>query len=235
MTLPKFPRSTGGRPSFHVDWLRSGVSLSIYIALAYLVQQVDFLVVGTRSTAVEAGLYSVANRLATTLQLVLAPVQQVLISRFARHWSFGETRAASFTARRIGLFGLAGCLPLLLAFLFFGHLVLSIFGPAYGGAAGPLAILTLAQILPLLLGPGLMVLSMIHETRIAVAILAMAVLFDLGLAWFLLPSLGLLGAAVARVVALAIIAIAPYVWLRRRTLLRIAVWDRPSPAEPTRA
>jgi O-antigen/teichoic acid export membrane protein len=175
-------------------WMRHGASFTAIAALGFLLNQGDVLIVGTLLSQAETGHFNVAVRSAGLTLILLQPLQQVVAPRIAKAWSRGDRDEAARLARRCGQLSLLAGVPMALFFWFAGPLFLRLFGPEFAApdVLWSLRWLALAQLLFVVMGPGGMVLQMIHEETASIWILAAIVAAGLPitalLAWPAPPS-----------------------------------------------
>jgi O-antigen/teichoic acid export membrane protein len=148
------------------------------------------------------GVYRVAELGASLVAMPLGALAihySADISRLIQQCDPVGLRAKLRQAARIAI---AAACPVALAFLFFGRDLIEVaFGGTYDGAALPLAILCLAQIVNTLTGLAGIVMSMGgHHRESVVAVLA-AMAMQLGLCLWLVPSHSVMGAAIASAAA----------------------------------
>ena len=108
-------------------------------------------------------------------------------------------------------------IALALGIVLFGKPLLGIFGTEFRPAAGILGILLAGQVVNVLSGPGIEVLSNSGSHRIATVTLWIFALANLILNWVLIPIYGMWGAAFATALSLAAWNISLAVLAARRT------------------
>lgn len=221
----RWPRSTSQEGTYRA-WFRSGLGFAGLAVVGLLVHQADILILSMVGTRAEIGLYSIANRSALLVLILLAPIQQVIGPRIAKAWSDEDLSNVALFARRAARLGIVAGLALLGFFLAFGSFFLAIFGTEFSHAAPTLRILAAAQMGLLVLGPGPMVLIMTGAERVAALVQALSLIGGLGLGVALYHGFGIEGLAAGRVLTLAAIGLVSTVLAVRRTGRRIDPWVR---------
>jgi O-antigen/teichoic acid export membrane protein len=199
-------------------WLRAAVALVILSSTAVINSQTGVVLLGALDGADAAGLYSVAQRGALLVAFPLAAVNSALAPTVARMWSAGELaslqRLVTLSARGL----LIGTLPMALLFIVFGRQILGFFfGEAFAAADLTLAILCIGQLVNALTGSVGTLLVMTGRERIATVALAAGAGLNILIAIALIPSFGVIGAAVAAAASLVVSNIA-MVFITRRQL-----------------
>jgi len=191
-------------PEFEADkWMRA-IRSFIVISGAQLIlsQQSDILVVGTVLSPRDAGLYSAASQLSwlTMLgaQAVIFVVLPFVSDLHARGRRAELQRLVVHTVQACG----AISLPVVALLLAAGHLVLRSYGTAFVDAYPVLAVLTAGQGVGATMGiiSGFLLTMTGHEQAASRMVVGTALL-NLALTFVLTPAFGIVGTAVATVVA----------------------------------
>lgn len=199
-------------------WLRSGAFFTALAAFGFLLSQGDLLLVGTILTSEETGHFSVAVRSAGLTLIVLQPLQQVVAPRIAKAWSRGDKAETVRLARRCAQLSLLAGVPMVLFFWLLGPFFLRLFGAQYDDALWALRWLSLAQLLFVAVGPGAMVLQMIHEEHASLYVSLFVLVLGLPFSAWMTIQYGIAGAGLAKVFVLLAAALGAYVVLRRKGL-----------------
>jgi O-antigen/teichoic acid export membrane protein len=180
------------------SWAMGAVALAFLSAAMVVNMQAGVFMLGVLEGTESAGLYAVAQRAALLISFPLAAVNVALAPTAARLWARAEKarlqRLVTFSARGVVLLSL----PLALGFILFGGFILSLlFGPAFSAGAEALTILSVGQLANAVTGSVGTLLVMTGNQRRAALGISAGALLNVGLAVALIPSLGVLGAAVA--------------------------------------
>jgi len=183
-------------------WIAAGMTFTLALASVSLIERLDTIMLGVLAGAEEAGIYSVASRLAMTVLLATASVVSLMAPALARQAAAGDRaglqRSASVAAGlTVGLSAaVAGVLAAASPWL------LPAFGRDFTAAGPPFAILLAGQVAVACCGTpgGLLALSGRNRALIIVAVAA--VILDMVLCLALVPVFGPEGAAVATVTTL---------------------------------
>jgi O-antigen/teichoic acid export membrane protein len=185
------------------QWLAGALGLVVLSGALFINSQIGTVLLGLLDEAESAGLYAVAQRGALLVAFPLLALNAAIAPTAARLWANGEVgqlqRLATLGARGVLLVSL----PIAIAFVFAGEqLVTLVFGATFTGAALPLAILTLGQLVNAATGSVATLLMMTGEQRRAVVGIGVGLVLNLGLGMVLIPGYGATGAAIAASVGL---------------------------------
>lgn len=171
-------------------------------ALTFVTAFVDTLILGVFRPATAVGLYSTAMTLARLLLVGAGALTYVYLPVSARLYREGDTatlRLSYVTATR---WVLAITVPMFFLFTFLpAQSIGSVFGARYENAALALALLAVGSLVSVVLGPVNATLAGQGKTSILLSTTAIAASTNIILSFALIPTYGLLGAAVAWTVA----------------------------------
>ncbi|HYY89099.1 MAG TPA: oligosaccharide flippase family protein [Chloroflexota bacterium] len=208
-------RAGFGAPGRHAwgELTRFSRWLWVSSMLSLLAAQLDLALVGRWLPAVEVGLYALALNLATKLDILNQARFTVLLPSVASLGAGAELRThVHRTLIRSAALGF----PLLLAFPLAGPLVGLLYGTAYLDAVPVLLVLVVAVVFDLLTTPLLLLAFPLNAPRVLAASDVVRVALLVGLASALVPVLGPVGAALAKLgakVAGAAVTLAALWWL----------------------
>lgn len=160
-----------------------------------------FILVQLSSSAspAEAGAFRVALQIITIFLTIIATSEAYVMARVAGDFRIGRPDLAWRRHRRASLLMLALASPLLLLCLLWPRQMLELaFGPEFGIAATGLAIMAAVQIVHVGRGPLGSMLSMARRDDIQLKLGLGAAIVGVAASWFLIPRLGLTGAAIAQ-------------------------------------
>lgn len=185
-----------------VDKARKLVSFSIPLMAAssvwQLMQQIDTLFVGHFLTTAGVGVYDAAFILSRLILVSLWAFGFLLLPVFSQ---LGEQNAHSemdTIYKSITKWMVVVTVPGVLFLIGFGDaLLVSIFGSEYESATGPLVVLSTTFFLHIVAGPNKEALVAIGETRYILRANLVTFVVNLALNLTLIPTIGILGAAIA--------------------------------------
>nr|CAD6615851.1 polysaccharide biosynthesis protein [Rhizobium sp. TCK] len=197
--------------------LRDSSPMLISTVGAYVVTSSGLLLVSYFATEGDAGLFSVALRLATVTSLVLTSINAITTPIFARLYAAGDMEELVTVARKTSQLMVWAVIPIILGLVMFGRPLLSIaFGPAFDDAYLPMLILLAGQLVNTATGPSDFLMNMTGMQRALRNIIVPAAATAVVLGVALVPIWGVVGAALAYGVSLTCWNVAAAIILRRR-------------------
>ena len=176
--------------------------LTVNAALVLASGQVDLLLLGLLGSARDVGIYRVYLYFIMPLQFVItafAQIYQPVVTELIAQKNLAEV-ASIF--KRVARWTFQITMFLALAIFMLGKpLTQALFGEEYLVAPIALSILAGGMVLDASVGPTLMTLEAFGRSRLVLFNSLLVVALQIGFAYFLIPRLGLVGAAIARAVA----------------------------------
>lgn len=176
---------------------------------------------GMWSSAEDTGILGAATRVAMLVTFFLTAVNTVIAPKFSELHTTGDVEMLGRIARRFALLVTVAASPLFVVLIFAGDWVMGLFGPEFTRGGGALAILAMGQAVNTMTGSvGYLLMMTGHEQDMRNAsILAVLLMGCCGL--LLIPSHGLIGAAIASAVAVATMNLfsVALVWFRLGVLV----------------
>ncbi|MDJ0512499.1 MAG: lipopolysaccharide biosynthesis protein [Methyloceanibacter sp.] len=193
-------------PRYVRTWRREAPPLILVALYTNFFADVAILLVTPLLPSAETAIVGLCLKLALLVGFAVQVAHQVTVPDLADAHARKEHHAIhAIVLRSIG-FPLAATLSALLVIALWGETILMLFGPEFTGAKVPLLILLACQLLRVLFGPNVSLLSVIGAQRqnAILAVIALAVLAAANIV--LVPTWGVVGAALA-------VAVATVVWL----------------------
>lgn len=175
----------------------------------------ETLLLGVYRSSGDVGLYAAALRLALLVNFVMIAFNSILGPKFASLYHESKLQAISALARKSILTMLVVVAPLLFVFVAAPRQVLSLFGSEFGDAAGALVVLSVGQLLGILVGPAGIFLMMTGHERVMRANLVFSYLANLFAGIALIPTLGVMGAALSATIGIVVLNLTCWVSARR--------------------
>ncbi|MDB4196980.1 oligosaccharide flippase family protein [Ascidiaceihabitans sp.] len=201
-----------------VDEIRaSSRSLWVSMIIIRAIQPwAPLFLLGIWASPAEVGLFGAATRIAMLISFLLIAINSVLAPKFAALHKRGETQQIAFLARKFAFLITLISSPAFLIFIFYGDVVMSIFGRDFSSAGHILAILALGQFLNSLTGPVGVILMMGGQEKDMRTLSLISVTVILLLSGLLIPNIGATGAAIATCAGYALTSVVStvMVWFR---------------------
>ena len=194
--LPAVLRSV--RPEYATrEWLRAALPMMLISGVWAANNYCTTLVVGTLDGPRAAGVYSVVEKGAELIVLILVAANIPLAPAIARLHAQNDREGLQHATERVAQATLLASAPLALAFAIVPGVYLSIFGGGFDSGSIALTVLALAQLVNASAGPAGNVLLMTGHERAAVRGIVAGLLANLILGVILVPPLGVTGGAIA--------------------------------------
>jgi O-antigen/teichoic acid export membrane protein len=194
--LPKVLRTVTPRYET-ANWIRASLPMMLISGVWLANNYLATLVVGTLDGPRAAGVYSVVEKGAELIVLVLVAANMPLAPAIARMHAVNDTGGLQHTTERVAQLTLLVSAPIAAGFAIFPGIYLGIFGPGFQAGATALTILALAQLVNAFAGPAGNVLIMTGHERAAVIGIAAGLVANVVLGVALVPELGVTGGAIA--------------------------------------
>ena len=224
-TIPAGLRSV--RPEFVTrEWLRASLPMMLIAGVWAANNYATTLLVGALDGSRAAGVYSVVQKAAEVIVLVLIATNMPLAPAIARLHARGDQQGLEHTTEQMARATLFVSAPMAVALMVFPHLYLDLFGASFQTGATALVILALGQLINAAAGPSGNVLLMTGQERIAVRGVAAGLVANVVLAIVLVPPLGVTGGAIAFAASLVLWNTTLVVLARRQVGINVTAFKR---------
>ena len=186
----------------------------------YGLRRVDVLLVASLAGVRDAAIYTALTRLITLGTIGVQAVQQVAQPKLGELFELQDNRRASIVFRTSTVWLIAASWPVYLLLAVFAPVLLSVFGVDYVHGSAALAVLCVSQLVTVATGPVDVVLVQMGRSSQSLFNQTVALSLNVVLCVVLIPAYGIMGAAIARVVALQWNNLAPAFQVYRTTGLQ---------------
>jgi len=212
------------------EWLRASLPMMLISGVWAANNYLTTLVVGTLDGPRPAGVYSVVEKGAELIVVLLVAANMPLAPAIARLNARGDRRGLEHVTERIASAALLVSAPIALAFIFFPGLYLGLFGAGFESGATAMIILAAGQLVNAAAGPAGNVLIMTGHEGAAVKGIAAGLVANIVLGVLLVPPLGATGGAIAFASSLILWNTILVVLARRRVGVNVTAFRRLSVA-----
>ncbi|UPV75250.1 flippase [Halorussus limi] len=188
--------------------------LAVFFA-NHLMRWVDTFIIWIYTDTATVGLYSATVLLTRTIPMILGSVTFLYLPIASRFYSDGDIERVQSLYVILTKWVVGASLPLFLTFMFFPKSVLTVvFGPDLAAGASVMQLLALGFFSHTLLGTNGHTLIMLGQRRKLLAARSLMVLVNLILSVLLVPSLGIVGAALGSMAAFLLgnVAVSAYLY-----------------------
>jgi len=211
---------------FNRSHLESLFTFSFWIFLAMsgvlVFTTADVVLIGYFMSNSDVGIYRVAVNLAALGLFVALALQYVLYPKFSRWNEEGNYELMATSLGRAYTYSLVLALPFCVGGWLFGDkLLFYLFGAAFSSGTGALYILLTVYVVFIFLYLQMMTLNALNHPKDSFRVTAVAVVANIALNLLLIPVLGIIGAALATLVSVALNAIFGYFVLRKYVSVKL--------------
>jgi O-antigen/teichoic acid export membrane protein len=214
------------------EWLRASLPMMLIAGVWMANSNITTLIVGTLDGPRAAGVYSIVQKGAEVIVLLLYATNMPLAPVIARLYARKDRQGLEHTTEQMARATLLVSAPIALALMVFPHTFLDIFGASFQTGAAALAILALGQLINAAAGPAGNVMLMTGQERIAVRGVAAGLIVNIILAVVLVPPLGVTGGAIAFAAALVLWNTVLVVLARRLIGVNVTAFRRLAVTQP---
>jgi O-antigen/teichoic acid export membrane protein len=200
-------------------WIKQMLPFTLIAVIQMLNSQLDVLMLGSMMTHADVGLYQVAAQIVILIGFPLLIINYVLTSKFAQHFMANELNIVQQLVDGATKIILVISIPVVIFFIALGeHFVDVVFGKAYLNSYAPLLILMVGQVVNAWIGSVGVLLNMAGYEMLAAKGLGVSLLANFSLNYYLIPSMGVNGAAIATSFTLVIwnLYMAKILWQKKK-------------------
>lgn len=191
------PEIRSAQPAYDTRrWLRSAGPLLAMGLLTAVNQHADLLLLGTLAGPDSAGIYGVAQRIATLVAFALLAVNGWLAPAAAARWAHRDLDGLQRVAMAAAWTATGATLVLVIGVVLARQPLLAVFGDEFKGGETAVLILAGAQLISAIMGSVGVLLLITGHYRDILAGLALSASLNVGTSIALIPTLGVEGAAI---------------------------------------
>ncbi len=205
---------------------RGKISLWFFISTAIdtAALNVDIILVGLFISVESAGLYFNAFKTAGLMTLFMWAITLVIAPIVAKHYHAGEMKKAQAVTSFCAWAGFAFSVGIFIIFIFFGDLLLSLFGDSYANGKTILLLLSAGLLIDAATGPTRIVMMMTGLEKAYVAIFGTTMMLSFIVMLFIIPIYGVLGAAIVNMLARIVAQTAIAFWTKKKIGISTTLW-----------
>lgn len=185
-------------------WIQSSLPLMLIGGMLVINSHTDIIMLGAIKGTKVAGIYNVANSYAGLISFFLVSVNSVLSPTIASMYAEGNMLKLQHKVTISARFIIFLSLPIVIILFFFGKVCLTIFGSEFIYGLNSLKILCIGQIINVSAGSVGVLLNMTGHERVTAMGFGIGAISNLILNAALIPILGMIGAAIASSISMAL-------------------------------
>ena len=210
----------------HSEWLSVSLPMFLIAGMNFIANKTDILMIGAYLGPTETGIYAVATRVAGLVTFGLSAVNAMIAPMISELYSAGQhrelQRIVALAAKGIFAFTVVASAGLILL----GPYLLSIFGKDFGVSYIPMLILVGGTTVSALSGSVGFLMVMTKHQREASVIIGISALLNVILNALLIPTVGLIGAAMSTAVTTVLWNLVMLIFVQRRLNINSTVFAR---------
>ncbi|MDA7947979.1 MAG: lipopolysaccharide biosynthesis protein [Hyphomicrobiaceae bacterium] len=201
-------------------WMATALPLLLFHGFELLLQNTDILVLSVYVSPSDVAVYFAALKTINLVAFVHFAVGAASAHRFAAHNAAGEKSKLQHAVRDAARWTFWPSVLGAVALLLLGKPLLWLFGSEFTAGYGAMFLLAVGLVLRAATGPVEVVLNMLGQQKVCAAILFATAGLNLALNFALIPFYGLMGAAAATAISMALGALSMSLAAYRRLRLR---------------
>jgi O-antigen/teichoic acid export membrane protein len=214
----------GARSYSFKSWLKTALPLVIISGCEIALQNTDVLVVSRFLTPTDVGIYFAAGKTMALIMFVHYAVGSAVAHKFAALNARGDKEGLRAFVKDAVNWTFWPSLAGAIIILALGKPLLWLFGPQFESGYPVMCILVVGFLFRSSMGPAEYLLNMLGEQALCAAVLVSAAILNVALNFALVPSFGLIGAALATSISLVMVALMNSIVVWRRLDIEIAIW-----------
>ena len=186
-------------------------------AFSVYVFWIDRIFVGYFRTAYENGIYQSVSQISTVFLVISAGINAIVVPMFASYHQKGDKKSLEEVYKISTKWAIYISMPILAILIMSPKDVLSfVYGTQYGIGANVLLILLIGQIINLFTGSVNPLLVMTGNQSFLFKLSGVVLCFDIIMNLILIPSIGLVGAAICTSLSLGILYLVALFWVKQK-------------------
>lgn len=173
--------------------------------LGFFLVWMDTLMLGILSNAEEVGIYNGAARIALFSNIMLASVNAVFAPTISKLYTKGDLAGLESAYKKTVRWIIHISIPFYLVIFTFSNEIMSLYGAQFTQGSTALIILSVGQLVNISVGSAGYLLNMTGKPKFELMNNCISVTLNLLLNWYLIPRIGINGAAVATAISIAFV------------------------------
>ena len=174
------------------------VSGSLFLVISWT----DTLMIGYFLDSADVGIYRIAFKVATLITFIQFAVNSIAAPTIASLYAKDNMQGLRKYIKQIGIINALFSIPIALVIILFSEPLLNLFGAEYTVGKTLLPILAIGQLVNALAGPVMYILNMTGKEKLTQRIMVWMTILNIALNALLIPTYGIIGAAVATTVSM---------------------------------
>ena len=177
--------------------IKTAFPMMLSTSILLIMSWADSVIIGIFKAESEIGIYNVAIKLAMISGLVLGAVNSIVAPKLSEAYNNGRKKEFALIVRQSTRVIFFSSFPILIFLIVFPEFLLSFFGSEFLIGKTTLYILLVGQIINAFSGSVGVIMQMTGRERLFQNILIVALIINIGMNFLLIPTYGIIGAAIA--------------------------------------
>ncbi len=197
-------------------WLQTALPVLVVDGFLFLLTYIDLLLLKLFVGPEQIGQYYAASKTLALIAFIYFAVSSACAHRFAEYHNDGDKEKLSAFVHESTRMMFWPSLVMIGFLVVCGKWVLMLFGPGFDEGYPLIVVLAIGLISRSAVGPAERLLNMVDEQKICAAIYAITVAVNIALCFALIPSFGMLGAALATAAAVLVESVLLFAAVKKR-------------------
>ncbi len=198
----EFSHTQTGNSLNVMSLLNVSIPMMLTDAMFVIMTWMTTIMMGIFRTDTEVGIFNVTLRISAVTSITLIAINSIAAPIYAELYGKGDLKGLNKIAKQTTKLVFWSTTPILILIFLFPKYILSFFGPEFNSGWLSLLILTIGQFVNSISGPVGFILQMTGREKAFQNIVLVACLISVLLGLVIIPSYGIIGAAIANTVSL---------------------------------
>ena len=184
-------------PISNKQLIRTAFPMMLSTSILLIMSWADSVIIGIFKAESEIGIYNVAIKLAMISGLVLGAINSIVAPKLSEAYNNGRKKEFALIVKQSTRVIFFSSLPILIFLIVFPEFLLSFFGSEFLIGKTTLYVLLIGQIINAFSGSVGVIMQMTGREKLFQNILIVALIINIGMNFLLIPTYGIIGAAIA--------------------------------------
>lgn len=196
------PFTKSVKAQYHTkQWTSVSVSLMINAGMYLILGQLSVVMIGIIHGTYESGIFSAAIRIATMVSFAITSINMIAAPLISEQYSKQDLKKLQHICTLSARSGFAFAIVIFAVLLFGSEQILGLFGQEFKAGSLALIVLSISHLAHAFCGQCGTVMNMTGQQKTSTKILIVSTIMNIVLNLILIPSLGMVGAAVANLIS----------------------------------
>jgi O-antigen/teichoic acid export membrane protein len=205
-------------------WVSESLTLMVNSGMYLILGQLSVVMIGMMHGTSESGIFSATVRIATMVSFAITSINMIAAPIISECYAKGDMKQMQKICTLSGRSGFIFAGLVFLAVLLFGQWILGLFGEEFKTGHGALILLSLSHLVHSYCGQSGTVMTMTGQQRASSRLLIISTVMNVVLNLVLIPSMGMIGAAIANLISTAFCYFSMMFKVKKSMQITTGVW-----------